>query len=253
MDVARALGEDVISAVDVADRWNLVRGADTLVVDVPGGDGALMGQARKAGLRTVVLDDGGGCAEDVDTVLNYSVLAEGALYPHAARTLLGPDYCILSEEFEGLCRTPPDGPHCHVLVTFGGADPAGLTVRVATVLEASRLPLRATVVLGPGIADRTLLRLPDTSTVRYVRNPASLAALMAACDVAVAAGGLTLYELRALGVPTIAIASIEHEAPVVRAFAAKGELVAGLERWDGGVFSAVLAAAVTAALDSREG
>jgi spore coat polysaccharide biosynthesis predicted glycosyltransferase SpsG len=67
---------------------------------------------------------------------------------------------------------------------------------------------------------------------------------MATCDVAVTTGGLTLYELRAIGVSTIAVASISHEAAVVRAFSARGELIAGLTSWDETEFVAAVEAAV---------
>ncbi len=50
------------------------------------------------------------------------------------------------------------------------------------------------------------------------KNPLDMLPIYLNCDLAVCAGGRTLYELSALNIPIIGIASIEHEAKVIQAF-----------------------------------
>ena len=151
--------------------------------------------------------------------------------------MLGSEYFISDEQFEAVQRkVRRQNDLFSVLITFGGSDPTGLILKVLKTLAKSTYPeFVFKIVLGPGFTeeedvDDIVACFP--SMIEVFKNPPDLLPLFIDCDLAICSGGRTLYELNTLKVPTLAIASIEHEAPVINAFLAQKKLMAGLWAWD---------------------
>ena len=245
---AKALGLRVVPLDEGAPQ---VRGVGALVIDLPGdlpGDPELLAQARAEGWQVAVLDDTGRDLCPCDVVLNSSVLASPEAYPRARKKLLGPEFLILDKAFSrarhaGSGRRPPT-----VLLTFGGSDPTGLTARVLAAMALVEAPCRLEVILGPGFGDAgEIQRLASGQKVRECAvtvAPGEMLPFFTGCDLAVCAGGRTMYELRHLGAPMLAVASTVEEARAVAAFAARGHVLAGLERFEPVRFAALLASAL---------
>jgi len=103
-------------------------------------------------------------------------------------------------------RPKMGSPRPTLLVTMGGSDPQGLTLRAARALAALDPVFRARFVIGPGMADRdktaaAIARLK--SNFETVEGAADLATEFANADLALAAFGVTAYELAAFGVPAL--------------------------------------------------
>lgn len=245
---ARELGE----ATALPPEWpGLLAAAQALVVDLPyPPETPVLDAARAVGAWLVFLDDTGRELPPCQVVLNSALTARPEQYPRAARTLLGPDFLLLDERFAAARHPGPrrsDRPL--VLVTCGGSDPTGLTLRLLEALVAAQPlpPCRLRVVLGPGFGPgegvaRVLARLAEPSELLLA--PPDLLPLFLECDLAVSAGGRTLYELHALGVPTLAVASAPHEAEQVAAFLQRGLLQGGLVAWDPTAFAQAFTAAL---------
>ncbi|MEW5772130.1 MAG: hypothetical protein AB1916_01280 [Thermodesulfobacteriota bacterium] len=243
---ARALGERVA----LPEEWPaLLAAADILVMDLPyDPEPEILDAARRAGAFLALLDDTGRDLFPCDAVLNSSLLANPAMYPRARHTLLGPEHFILGPGFAGLRhRGSGDGGPALVLFSFGGSDPAGLTLRTLHALDglAPFPACRLQVVLGPGFGptdevEAALAALPAPGEI--LRAPRDVAPLFAGCDLAVCAGGRTLYELHALGTPTLALASAPHEEQQVEAFAQRGLIAGGLTCWNDKTFAALFSA-----------
>jgi spore coat polysaccharide biosynthesis predicted glycosyltransferase SpsG len=255
---ARAQGAEAIPWRPGEARRRLAA-AGGLVVDLPGGPNPeLLAAAGRRGVWTVVVDDTGQPVTRADAVLNPGVLARPESYPPGARLLLGPEYAVLPPGLDPARRAPrrPGAP-LRVLVTLGGSDPTGLTLRVLEELAARPWPGAAfTVILGPGFGEKRAGRARalaafSAAAVELVAAPAELAPYLVAADAAVCAGGQTLYELAAAGPALVALASTAFEARVIRAFAARGLVAAGLEQWRPGAFRQALARALE--LAGREG
>lgn len=123
-------------------------------------------------------------------------------------TLAGPEYALLSPDYidwpQHVQRVAAD----RVLVTCGGSDPLGWTIAVLRGLEGITGRFFVRVIVGPLFAPglRTeieVLAAVSKHEVQIVDAPGSLAAHMQWCDVAIAASGLTKYELAAAGTPSI--------------------------------------------------
>lgn len=222
------------------------RPEEAIVVDLPHPDRALLERLVAAGRIVTVIDDLGGRPLPATRIVNGSIVPERLHYPerldagahpHApSLLLLGPEYAVLGAEFDapaGRFNASGTNPPS-LLVTFGGSDPAGLTLPVLDLITELRPEGDVHIVAGPGFG--TLAELEARAReagprVHVHHNPPDLAALMRRADAAVAAAGRTPFELARLGVPALLIPSIEHEREVASAFARRGCALA-VERWN---------------------
>jgi spore coat polysaccharide biosynthesis protein SpsF len=112
-----------------------------------------------------------------------------------------------------------------LLVTMGGSDPGGLTLRSAVALSKLDPAFRARFVIGPGVAEGPKLAKTIAGLAPHfetIEGADGLATEFASCDLALAAFGVTAYELGACGVPAIYLCLTEDHALSASAFEAAG-------------------------------
>ncbi len=185
-------------------------------------DSAFQLGVKRSGSRVLVLDDYGHCDfYHADWILNQNAAANEQPYAQRApnsQLLLGTKFCLLRREFmrhRGWKReTSRDARR--VLVTLGGSDPLNVTHKV---IEALRLlPLHLKVVLGgnsPHIS--AIQQLTDKpagkqAQIELVVNAGDMPALMMWADLAIAAGGSTVWEMAFLGLPAIFLLLAENQS-----------------------------------------
>ncbi len=113
-----------------------------------------------------------------------------------------------------------------VLVSQGGADTFGQVPQIVAALR--QLPkIYLHVVIGRAFShDRALdAAIGGDARVTVHRDVADMAGLMLQCDIAVSGGGVTLFELAAVGVPTIAITAEPRELETMARFSVPGLIV----------------------------
>ncbi len=233
-------------ALDQARQIARERGIGWLVVDLPYAalDARGLEDLEEQGLRCVFIDDARFIAPAVAAVLNSSILAPDRVRTQSrvnTRFFLGPDFFL----YESLPVAAPRSKEVRtVALTFGGADPSGLTVKALRALERETAgDLRFTFMLGPGYArPEAVLARTRQCPERFaaVVAPENLLELLARFDLTVCAGGRTMYELHCMGAAFFPVASIGHEAEAVREFVRRGLAPAGLEQWDDRAFLAIL-------------
>ncbi|MEM2915264.1 MAG: UDP-2,4-diacetamido-2,4,6-trideoxy-beta-L-altropyranose hydrolase, partial [Candidatus Bathyarchaeia archaeon] len=133
--------------------------------------------------------------------------------------LIGPEYLMLRKIFEKMNKTKRRirKNADTVLVTLGGADPGNLTVKVIRALSRIEKKLKIVTVLGPAYnhrleLQRLLIKLAGPKPKLDIRwNVRDMASLMMKSDVAITAGGETIYELAATGTPAINVSQVEHQ------------------------------------------
>jgi hypothetical protein len=91
----------------------------------------------------------------------------------------------------------------------------------ALVSAIRRLRPDALVEVAAGFSSTTASR-PPLEGARWRVRASGLGASLAACDVAVVNGGVTLYEACALGVPVVSLAVARAQRKTIRACVAKG-------------------------------
>lgn len=188
-----------------------------------------------AGARTLLVDDmAGRSAYPVGFVLNQNADADRSEYPADAtcRFLLGSRYALLRREFRDLevdRDTPPKARN--ILVTFGGADPTGMTGRTIEALRqlpaAQRAGIDVRVVIGAAnaAAERIQAQVAAASIgfrCRVERTVADMAAVIAWADLAVTSGGSTVWELARMGCPALVVETVPSEERLMAGLAKLG-------------------------------
>jgi spore coat polysaccharide biosynthesis predicted glycosyltransferase SpsG/RimJ/RimL family protein N-acetyltransferase len=182
--------------------------------------------AREEGARSLIVDDLGVLSGDpVDILLTQNAHASRAAYAGRTggmRLLLGPRYALLRRAFAayGEWRRSTRSADLSVLVTLGGADPAGAT---ELVLGAIGDAMSATVVLG-GANPRAdaIERGVRADGVTLLRDTEEMPRLMAEADLAVAAAGSTAWELAYMQLPALAIVVADNQLDVAASIAEAG-------------------------------
>ena len=137
----------------------------------------------------------------------------------------GPAYAILREQFRGRRKEVRDEPHL-VLLTFGGSDPQGLTLKAARALQGLPQRVELMAVAGPAFSYRRDFAALEPTLSRRVPliDEAAIADLMLEADVVVGSGGMSVYEIAALGTPGIVLGQNLREDQRMRAFARYGTI-----------------------------
>lgn len=129
----------------------------------------------------------------------------------------------------GLSQTPnppraaPGRPS--LLVTMGGSDPFELTLRCAKALARLDPVFRARFVIGPGMKNRNRVAKQIIGLSRNfetIEGADDLATEFVTADLALAAFGVTAYELAAFGVPALYLCLSEDQALSATAFEQAG-------------------------------
>jgi len=140
------------------------------------------------------------------------------------RLYWGWEWVVLRREF---ARSPERSPNRIpvVLVTAGGSDPAGVTLKAVTALDRLEAEFTSCVVLGAGfLHDQALTEMLARARHRFevYRNVSEIHHLMARADLAIASFGVTAYELAAMGVPAIHLCLTADHAESASIFADAG-------------------------------
>lgn len=166
-------------------------------------------------VKVVYLDDINKFPYPVHTVINYGIQAQQVPYIKSAKHyMLGCSYIPLREEFsDKYPHTNKDVEH--ILITTGGTDPFNMAGRLITQLKEDNPDFHLHVVSGKlNTHWNTLKELENMfDGVTIYSNVHNMGELMNQCDLAVSAAGTTLYELCALGVPTISFTFADNQIP----------------------------------------
>ncbi len=143
----------------------------------------------------------------------------------------GPAFAILRDSFREKAKTTvsaaaKDGRR-RVVLSFGGSDPQNLTMKALLALDAVE-ELETTVVLGPAFSYRTeldalLAELRSRPTI--LKNVEHMADILFEADLVLCSGGMTVFEIAALGRPGIVLCQNTRERDRMDGFARYGTIV----------------------------
>ncbi len=186
---------------------------------------------QKALLIDVVIDQPGNKRIRCDLLINSAIVPEWFEYTienHKPKFCFGADFAILREEFIKLHKKEKTFPDTNrkVLVTMGGVDRTGATLRIMEALKQLDRTVNSEIILGSGFAHLTefkrIFKRLNEQTCTYAQGVDDLAVRMQKADVVISAGGNTLYEMACVGTPGIVLWEDPHEDRVGQAFAEKG-------------------------------
>ncbi len=196
-----------------------------LINDLPTVEAAYMRALSHVGATTVNLVD---TPDDLEAAEHYeqvivSVMNQDRETPEGFYA--GPAYAILREQFRGREKEVREEPRI-VLLSFGGSDPQGLTLKAARALDGLPPAVQVVAVAGAAFSYRreldallATLRRP----VRVINDAAGhISELMLDADVMVGSGGMSVYEIAALGTPGVILGQNVREDRRMREFARHG-------------------------------
>lgn len=213
--------------------------------------------ALKKRITTIYMDDIYAFSYPVDMLINYNIYGEEMGYEKDAafadtKLLLGTEYVPLREEFSAgagyaqsqkelsaetenvtpaedrLHQTVEQGRTADggILITTGGSDSFNLVGQL--LMEAMKYDALkekeyhvVSGSLNPHIGELQALAQKHEN-IHIHCNVTNMAELMAESEVALSAGGSTLYELCAMGVPVIAFSFAENQERLVQTFVKRG-------------------------------
>jgi UDP-2,4-diacetamido-2,4,6-trideoxy-beta-L-altropyranose hydrolase len=208
---------------------------DALVTDSYRVDTGYFLQVRPLVTASFYMDDLNRFPVAVDGVINGNINAAELGYhswPASVKLWLGCQYNLLRQQFAALPDRITAQEVRTLLIIAGGGDSG----KVVEFLARSLLDNKATgnlalrlVVPARSVAGEELERLPGRypERIRLYRDVTEMADLMRECDLAISAGGTTLYELCAAGLPRLAVVLADNQQSIVDAMA-RQELVVSL-------------------------
>lgn len=172
-------------------------------------------------LTIIYLDDRAKAAYPVHRLINYGIqscqMPYESLYAGGkTELLLGCRYVPVRSEFSRTACVIRENVR-QILITTGGSDPYFAEgILTDDLLERPFFQkIHLHVILGRFNAFRNEMHLRQErdSRVTVYENIDSMSGIMAKCDLAVSAGGTTLYELCAVGLPTVCFTFADNQIP----------------------------------------
>ncbi len=180
--------------------------------------------------KVICLDEFGQRHLPCDVVINPTPVAAYHRYSSdrsGFQIHAGPAYMALHPRYADarLSLKPINGPIRSVLISMGGVDRTGATLRIVEALKEWPSDAKREIVLGALFPwEKELEKLLSGSTASWEihRHPPSLVDLLRRADVGIAAGGNTLCEMACVGTPAVVLYEDPHEGEQGRAFQSSG-------------------------------
>lgn len=227
---------EIDSSLDINKETELINSTfkknkiDIFIGDAAHIDQVYLDQLNRANKLVVLLD------VLKDMKINADLIISGGIHAvdyqrEAERfnrnVLLGSRYVLLREQFNN-CK-----PRCinrkvsNVLITMGGADVQNLTPTFIRYISQINNDLMINVVIGNAFKNKVEISeiANKLSNVYLHHNVQNMADLMYENDIAISAGGTTLYELSATGTPTMAVIQAENQILQTTRFQNKGIVI----------------------------
>lgn len=180
-------------------------------------------------------------AHACDLVLDSNLGRAASDYPDAP-VLAGPQYALVQTAFAqrrklALARRSAEPSASRLLVSLGLTDVGAITARVVKAVLPQIGERTMDVVLGAGAPSLEPLRAlaSHDRRVRLHVNSQDMAGLVAASDLAIGAGGSSVWERCCLGLPSISLVLADNQRSNAQALQAAGATLlveAGAEGFD---------------------
>lgn len=179
--------------------------------------------------KTIYIDDLNEYRYPVDMLINYSLCADQLeyemKYTEDTKLLIGSNYTPLREEFSNVKRIHK-GIVTDILITTGGSDAYNIAGKLIQYIRCKPEfdTIRLHVVAGAFNTNRDKLETMKEAyqNVIVYHNVARMSELMQKCDIALSAGGTTLYELCACGIPSICFTFADNQIEGAKEFDRQG-------------------------------
>lgn len=144
---------------------------------------------------------------------------------NGCRLYEGLEYYICRKEFTEAARAPREihFPARHILVSVGGGDPTGLTIKIAkAIMSLGDQSLEFRIFLGLGADDKVHAATAGHPGAEVRPYTDDMAGEMLWADLLITGEGLTRFEAALTGTPSLTISQFEHDSDVLKYFYGRG-------------------------------
>ncbi len=175
---------------------------------------AYLTKLKKFG-KVVILDDMAKIPWNADIVINYNAFANQEMYralqsPYMTQYYTGGSYIPVRKEFCGRNYSVRENVE-NILITTGGGDCDNIAGQILECIRSESCHYHVVTGRFNPHYDTLLGLTTKHSNIHIYHDVKDMAHLMEQCDLAVTAGGTTIYELSAIGVPFVCFAYAENQ------------------------------------------
>lgn len=195
--------------------FDTISGADIVVVDSYLAGAEIYHRISQSVKSALFIDDNQRIDYPAGTILNGSVRAEELDYPKQDDTayLLGSRYMPLRKNFWNAPEKEIKENIESIMVIIGGSDYRNIVPEILKRLREHFFDIRKNVIIGAGFTNIESVRREADENTYLIYHPAAekMRDMMARSDIAISAGGQTVYELARLGVPAVVIPVVDNQ------------------------------------------
>ncbi len=162
----------------------------------------------------------------VDVIINGNICAEDLNYKKFSKDeilLLGLKYNLIRDEYKNIPHRTIKREVKDIMITTGGSDPYHITDKIlSSFLESAYFKeIKLHVIVGSGF--KTVDKLSGIANINQnvilYKDIKKMSEVMLKSDIAISAGGSTLYELCACGTPSMAFIVADNQKNIVECMA----------------------------------
>lgn len=250
----RFVSDEIGKGNDLSKTLELARGfsAEAVIIDSYSVNGSYTESIMGEEIKTIYIDDLAQTKLPCHGIINGMIGAEHICYDVSLK-LLGKDFLLLGKEYwnPGMACI---GEVSNVLITMGGIDHYCLSEQVLVILEKHPKDFSISVVIGPYYENEKQIDAQMRKMrkkVCLIKEANTLFYNFEKSDMAISAGGFTLYELATMGKPTIGVGLWENQRGNVERLGER-QVIEPLFYSDGASFDRKLEQAVFKLLNDGE-
>jgi UDP-2,4-diacetamido-2,4,6-trideoxy-beta-L-altropyranose hydrolase len=215
--------------------FRLMKNIDIVVIDSYLADISFYENLSHLVKVPVYLDDNKRLEYPAGVVVNGGVYACALSYfkKNDIKYLSGVKYAALRKEFWEVSPKVINENIERVMVTFGGDDNKSITLKVLNLLIKYYPQLNKKIILGKGFRNIGEIERTGDKKTEFIYYPDAerMKNVMLESDLAISAGGQTLYELARVGVATIAVIVADNQVNNVDGWKKTG-FIKHVGEWD---------------------
>jgi len=202
--------------------FELIKGADIAIIDSYLADISFYIQISNLVKIPVYIDDNKRLDYPDGVVVNGNIHAETLNYPKkdGITYLLGTKYTPLRKDFWEVPEKKIKEKIESIMVTFGGDDAKNMTPKILVFLNDKYPNLIKNLIIGGAFQNIDEIKKCADKNTNLIHCPDAekMKEIMLESDIAISAGGQTLYEFARVGVPTIGICVVDNQLGTIEAW-----------------------------------
>lgn len=163
------------------------------------------------------------CYKNLEGVISYNISCNFSVtvYEYGTKLLLGTKYMPLRKEFQNISPINIYDNVKNIMLTTGGTDKYFIIEELLNIFKNEEVfkDIIFHVIIGNFFSNKEeLKKISEQNNIILYENIDKISSVMLKSDMAISAGGTTLYELCVCGVPTVAFTIAGNQVDMTKAF-----------------------------------